>query len=229
MHAAGEKSRMTRLHMFRHGQSVWNILGRLQGQQDSPLTDLGYGQAQDAARELAGEDIWAAYSSTSSRAVTTTQILLGDRNLPIHQMDQLRKIDLGAWEGEHKEEVRRRFPAEYQAFWEHPEQYQSVDGETFHELQARAVEAILGILKDNRGHTVLLVSHGAFIKATLCFFEGRPLHTLWEPPFPENLSHSIIAEGDSRRWEVMLHCQGKRAGRQLNGSRCDECESGEVE
>lgn len=129
---------MTKLQLFRHGQTVWNILGKLQGQQDSPLSELGRKQAHDAAEKLAGEDISAAYSSSSPRAVRTTQILLGARDLPIRQMDQLREINLGVWEGKHKEEVCRRFPVEYQAFWERPNHYQTVDGETFHELHPRA-------------------------------------------------------------------------------------------
>ena len=104
------------------------------------------------------------------------------------------------------DEVCSHFPEEHHAFWKRPAHYQSVEGETFHELQKRAVETVLKIMKENRGHTVLLVSHGAFIKTVLAFFEGRPLDKLWEPPLAGNLAHSIIEERNSGQYEIVLYC-----------------------
>lgn len=200
---------MTKLHIFRHGQTEWNVLGKMQGHQDSQLSELGRRQACDAKSKLVGETLRAAYCSTSIRAIETTQILLGDRKLPIHQMDELREINLGVWEGMNMKEVSNLFPVEYQAFWGQPGAYQSVDGETFHELQARAVEAVVRIMEDNRGHTILLVSHAAFIKTTLAYFERRPFDRIWEPPVAENLSHSIIVEREPQSYEIALYCDKK--------------------
>ncbi|MCK5879798.1 MAG: histidine phosphatase family protein, partial [Holophagae bacterium] len=71
--------------------------------------------------------------------------------------------------------------------------------------QARAVTAVRGILKDNQGQTILLVTHGAFIKVVLAFFEGRDFDNLWEPPSVDNLAHSIIEEKNNGNYEIVLY------------------------
>jgi phosphohistidine phosphatase SixA len=42
-----------RIYFIRHGETDWNREGRLQGQQDIPLNDLGRAQAEEAGRRLA--------------------------------------------------------------------------------------------------------------------------------------------------------------------------------
>lgn len=44
---------MKRLLLVRHGESEWNRLGRIQGQTDTPLTDLGFAQAERIGAFLA--------------------------------------------------------------------------------------------------------------------------------------------------------------------------------
>ncbi len=40
------------IYLLRHGETVWNCVGRFQGQQDSPLTARGIEQADHVARLL---------------------------------------------------------------------------------------------------------------------------------------------------------------------------------
>ena len=56
---------MTQTHLIlvRHGETLWNLEGRRQGQADSPLTPLGIAQAQAIAGRLADEPVDALYSS----------------------------------------------------------------------------------------------------------------------------------------------------------------------
>lgn len=60
---------MTKLHIFRHGQTEWNILGKMQGHQDSQLSELGRRQASEAKSKLVGETLWwgqpGAYQSSA--------------------------------------------------------------------------------------------------------------------------------------------------------------------
>lgn len=53
--------------LIRHGQAVANAEGRLQGQFDPPLTDLGWTQAQALARRLVCEG-WAAATNLYERS-----------------------------------------------------------------------------------------------------------------------------------------------------------------
>src|SRR5688572_21431497 len=64
----GKQAMFPDLYLMRHGQTEWNLAGRLQGLRDSPLTARGIAQARRQARLIA--DIGAArYSSPQGRAV----------------------------------------------------------------------------------------------------------------------------------------------------------------
>ncbi len=67
---------MAEIHIFRHGETEWNLEGRMQGFKDSPLTSLGKSQAVEARKKIELVDFEVAYCSTSSRAVDTAKLLL---------------------------------------------------------------------------------------------------------------------------------------------------------
>ena len=52
---------MVRLLLIRHCQSTWNSQGRIQGQQDPPLSTEGEAQAQAIAERLRAESLGAMY------------------------------------------------------------------------------------------------------------------------------------------------------------------------
>lgn len=63
-------------YWVRHGQSTWNAIDRMQGQELSPpLTDLGREQAAAAAADLAGRDVTTILSSPAMRALETAEII----------------------------------------------------------------------------------------------------------------------------------------------------------
>ena len=62
---------MTKLLLIRHGRSMWNSEGRIQGQVDIPLDEVGVQQAERVARRLQSQPIDAIYSSPLLRARAT--------------------------------------------------------------------------------------------------------------------------------------------------------------
>ncbi len=66
-------------YVVRHGQTLFNVMGKVQGWCDTPLTDEGVRAAEALGRGLAGVDFTAAFSSDSGRAVQTLDALLGAR------------------------------------------------------------------------------------------------------------------------------------------------------
>lgn len=69
---------MRRLLLVRHGESEWNRLGRIQGQTDSPLTDLGFDQAQRIGAFLVARLATAnfrIYASPMLRARQTADVI----------------------------------------------------------------------------------------------------------------------------------------------------------
>ena len=118
---------MTRLYLTRHGQTEWNVERRMQGQQDSPLTELGKEQAKWLGERLHDVGLDVIFSSSSGRAIRTAEIIRGTRKISIIPSDNLREIALGQWAGMLHTEVERIYPGEHRNFWHFPHQYQKVD------------------------------------------------------------------------------------------------------
>ena len=68
-----------KFYIVRHGQTLFNVMGKVQGWCDTPLTDEGVRGAQALGRGLTGLEFAAAYSSDSGRAVQTLDALLDAR------------------------------------------------------------------------------------------------------------------------------------------------------
>jgi broad specificity phosphatase PhoE len=64
---------VARILMVRHGQSEWNAIGKWQGQEDPPLTELGVDQAMRAGQVLGSFDLIA--SSDLQRAAITATVI----------------------------------------------------------------------------------------------------------------------------------------------------------
>jgi broad specificity phosphatase PhoE len=90
------------LYILRHGETVWNREGRMQGHLNAPLTDLGQAQALQQGAVLAQRDLrgFAFYTSPLGRAVQTAGLALGGVATEINTDSRLREIDVGAWQGQ---------------------------------------------------------------------------------------------------------------------------------
>lgn len=189
---------MTSIHLIRHGQTEWNLERRVQGQTESYLTPEGQEQARQVARQLQDLSFDVVYSSSSIRAVETARHILEYHSLPLNTLDALREIHLGSWEGRLQDEIKEDYPDQHAMYWEDPSQFQLPGAETFQQLQHRAVSTVETIAAEQPGKTILIVSHGLFIKSLLAHYEGRHLRDIWQPPRMENCCHSIIQrKGDS--------------------------------
>lgn len=110
------------LYIMRHGQTVWNAEGRMQGVLNSPLTDKGKDQAAKQGRILASCDLegFQFLCSPQGRAVQTAGIALAGIADMIHTDERLREISVGDWGGMLRddlpmEDVEDPFMAQYEA------------------------------------------------------------------------------------------------------------------
>src|ERR1700675_244272 len=94
-----------RLLLVRHGETVFNVTGRWQGQGDSPLTERGLAQARELGRALAHESIAAVYSSDLGRAMQTAREVAAPHGLDVQSELRLREINVGGWTGKNGAEI----------------------------------------------------------------------------------------------------------------------------
>ena len=99
--------RIPEILVLRHGQTEWNVEGRLQGRFDSPLTRLGLRQAQIQNKILKTCDLsgFRAFCSPSLRAQHTARVALDGLGLVTETSPDLFEIDVGAWSGRFREEI----------------------------------------------------------------------------------------------------------------------------
>ena len=133
---------MTRkLIMLRHGQTEYNASGRMQGQMDTKLSDVGIRQAEAVARYMKGVNIGYVVSSDLSRAAETARIVASSRGLPVHLDPRLRETNLGDWQGQSREDVDRDYPGA-RAQWRHNALWAPPGGESRIEVARRARDVI---------------------------------------------------------------------------------------
>src|SRR5256885_3158142 len=101
---------VTRVLAIRHGETAWNVDGRIQGQLDVPLNDTGRWQVHRLALAVADEGISAIYSSDLLRALETAQAVARACGLPITTDVGLPERRLGGLEGLRYDVLHRRWP-----------------------------------------------------------------------------------------------------------------------
>ena len=171
---------MQRLLFIRHGTTYWNNLFRYQGHTDIELNEEGIEQARAVKNRLVQYQLDAIYSSDLSRAVQTAQIIAAPHNLPIKTYSELREINFGVWEGLTYQDLEQRFPELLTTWLEAPHLLAIPGGETFTEVQRRALKCICEIVSIHPQGNIAVVTHGGTIAALICGLLNEPLSGMWK-------------------------------------------------
>ena len=179
---------MTTLILVRHGESEWNRAGRIQGQVNSPLTDLGISQARAISDYLSGiflNQELEIYSSPLERAIQTAQIIakgIDHLSSEVIIEERLNDFNLGEISGTYGwDKVAEIFPEQAQLRLQDPMRFHPSGGESGAEFEAR----LRSLMEDLKGEdtTKLLVSHGIvnkFIRGIYKNISGKEMINLGE-------------------------------------------------
>ncbi len=160
------------IYLCRHGQTVFNTLGRLQGHLDSPLTALG--QCQAAAmgatlRGLAGRD-FRIFASPLGRARATAEVIAGALGgAPVTLDPRLMEIGMGAWDGMTDFEIEVEFPGAREGLDHRDWCFHGPGGETGPAFARRLSAAMADIARD-AARVHIVVSHA---------MSGRVIRGAW--------------------------------------------------
>lgn len=158
---------MKRLYLLRHGETEWNIKRITQGSTDIKLTSRGLNQAQSAANRLVNEEIDYIYASNLSRAYETARIIGETLGINVETDKGIREMNFGGWQGLSVEDLKSRYPKEHIVWRSEPHKWSLEGAETLLQVQERTLETVNSLRKKHPNKNVLLVSHGAAIKALL--------------------------------------------------------------
>jgi broad specificity phosphatase PhoE len=158
----------TKLLLVRHGESVWNVEGRIQGQADGPLSAAGALQALALARALRERDLAAVYSSPLLRALQTARAICQPHGLELIDEPAFQEINLGAWQGRTGVELEADPEAGYPAWRRSPRMVTPPGGETLDQATARAAEAVRTAATAHPGAMIAVVTHSIVGRLILC-------------------------------------------------------------
>lgn len=153
------------IYLMRHGETVWNVEQRLQGQGDSPLTPKGQRQAAAYGRRLAEEPLelptLRVLCSPLGRARHTAEIVVAALGLPSERIEtepRLAEFAFGLWEGCTWEDIQRDHLDSYERRKADRWNVRVPGGESFADV---AVRAGAWLASHDEATTWLAVSHGA--------------------------------------------------------------------
>lgn len=179
----------TKLGLFRHGQTDWNIDLRLQGTADIPMNQTGIDQVAKAADLIAEQDWEMIISSPLGRARHSAEIIASR---------------LGVTEVQNEEKLLERAfgIGEGMLYSEWHEKYSKLDeipgAESKASIEQRSRELLDHTLATFRNRKVLAVSHGALIRFVLSEVTDGAI-----PPQGERLENaSLHVLRHTQSWEL---------------------------
>ena len=157
------------IYITRHGESQWNVEGKVQGVTDTPLTERGIQQAHELAKKIkeSGIKIDEILHSPLSRAADTARIVAEENDLPLTLEPRLIEQNFGEFEGhEWKKhpgvfrEAKKQFACDYNG------------GESMLRLGQRIYNLLddLKVRSEAENKTFLLVTHGGIARMVHSYF-----------------------------------------------------------
>lgn len=178
---------MITIFLVRHGKTKDNLKKVVMGQNDSPLSEEGIKTAKLIERYFSKNHISIdeIYTSDLGRAVETANIINKKLQIPIKAISDLRETNYGIYNGKLRSWVESVCP-EYKI----DTNFHFPKGESKEEMKKRVVKSFEKIEKEKNNSTIVMVTHGGPIRATLSYYENKQLSSMMNM----KLSHDYLAK-----------------------------------
>ena len=158
-----------RFFLARHGQTQWNVIKKLQGRLDSPMTEQGLEQAKQLANKLASHNINQIISSPIGRAKTTAQVCQQQLNIPLSYHHGLIERDFGDWQGHLFEQLRDQ--PHFESIFYQVTEHAPPNGESGLACADRFKQTLITIAQqlehESMPQSTLIITHGDLLRC-LC-------------------------------------------------------------
>ncbi len=175
---------MTKVYFVRHVMAAGNLARTFQGRIETELVPEGERQLICLSERFCDIDVDIIYSSPQGRAMKTAQAVSDGCGAKIITDDRLVEIDAGLWEGMPISGFEGSHPKEWDDWKNDFEQFRAPGGESVAEVAMRMNEAFVDISSKEGGKNIVIVSHGAALRAIMsklfgkryyAAFSGRPI------------------------------------------------------
>lgn len=172
---------VTTLYLVRHGETEGSDVKRYKGSLDVPMSEKGIEQVRRTANfvSLSTSKLSAVYCSPLSRALKSAEIISEPFGLTPIVMADLRERSFGIWEGMSFNEIKERYPEEFEAWADNPLKYSPIGGESTIEVRDRVINALNKIMNNHNSQSLSIVAHGGVNRIILCHIMGIPLENIF--------------------------------------------------
>jgi broad specificity phosphatase PhoE len=188
-------SRLERIVLLRHGETVGRSSIRYYGATDVALSGLGADQAAAAASAIGSQAFDLVIASSLQRAWRSAVIVAPGQRIRLEA--QFREIDFGRWEGLTKEEIEARDPELHAEWMERGLDFDFPDGEKREEFRARVLaglDRLLGVSVSS----ILIVAHKGTVRTIAEELSGIPV----APGQPELGCFFELTRTADRTWKL---------------------------
>ena len=170
---------MVKLILVRHALTVDNQKSRLSGHIDSSISEEGKEQIDKITNYLKDFDIDKIYTTTSSRTKDTVKKLSELKSIEIIEKESLKEISFGDFEGLTFDEIKDKYPKEFQDMIEKGYEYKYPNGESLIDSYNRVCIELDNINSNNDDRTILISSHGGTIRNIITYLISNSYKYHW--------------------------------------------------
>ncbi len=164
-----------RVYLMRHGEVANDGEKRYNGHIDIDITEKGQGQMHRLAGLLEDKKIAAVYSSDLIRSTRGAAIISECLGISYTPLRELRERSVGAWEGLTAEEIKSRFPEQYEAWRADLLNYRPPGGECLIDVSARILPVFKRLVASHPEQEIAMLLHGGVNRVILADALGMEL------------------------------------------------------
>lgn len=171
---------MFQILLIRPGATEYDQQGRIQGNLDIPLCEDGRRQVEAMVDELRDQPITAIYTSPCQAAQQTADALSEALDLKVKELDKLKNVNHGLWQGMLIADVKAKQPRVYRQWQEQPATVCPPQGETIIAAEERLHTAIAKLVKKHKYEGMVAVVLPEPLASVLCHaLRNDELSDLW--------------------------------------------------
>lgn len=194
-----------KVYLVRHGETDWNLRGMFYGWTDCDINEKGIAQAMNLKNFFNTIEYDKIYASDLLRAVHTAEIIASDKKVEVEKDSSFRELFFGDWEDKEGSYIRENHNEELDLWLKEWKTSSLPNGEAFQDFYQRVTEGLEKVIRDNKGKTVVIVSHNGPMSAMLCYLTGAGPDGFWRF-FSEQGCYSSVLISDKKTTIEKINC-----------------------
>ena len=183
---------MSVIYLLRHGQTVWNLEKRMQGQQDSPLTMIGITQVMKMGITLDKLEAWKHRIYASPLPRTRQSVVITCAEMGRHYGEciydkRLLEHSFGIWEGKRWKDIIKQYPGMKEERESDHWNFTLPNGDSYESVSKRTGE----FLNEHTGKDMIIIAHEIVNKTIIGNYCGYDKEKIVKIKHPQDTIYKL--------------------------------------